>query len=33
MALKNHDPRESSAAMERHIRNVERSFFYEEDGG
>ncbi|MDR2630154.1 MAG: FadR family transcriptional regulator [Spirochaetaceae bacterium] len=29
MALKNHDPRESAAAMERHIRNVERAFLYE----
>jgi GntR family transcriptional repressor for pyruvate dehydrogenase complex len=29
MALKDHDPRESAAAMERHIRNVERAFFYE----
>ncbi|MFP3090826.1 FadR family transcriptional regulator [Treponema sp. TIM-1] len=29
MALKNHDPQESAAAMERHIRNVERAFFYE----
>jgi GntR family transcriptional repressor for pyruvate dehydrogenase complex len=28
-ALKNHDPQESARAMERHIRNVERSFFYE----
>jgi GntR family transcriptional repressor for pyruvate dehydrogenase complex len=29
MALKNHDPRESAAAMERHIRNVEQAFLYE----
>ena len=28
MALKNHDPRESAAAMERHIRNVEHAFLY-----
>jgi GntR family transcriptional repressor for pyruvate dehydrogenase complex len=29
VALKNHDRQESAAAMERHIRNVERVFFYE----
>jgi DNA-binding GntR family transcriptional regulator len=29
MALTNHDPQESAAAMERHIRNVEPAFFYE----
>jgi GntR family transcriptional repressor for pyruvate dehydrogenase complex len=28
-ALRNHDPRESAAAMERHIRNAERVFLYE----
>jgi GntR family transcriptional repressor for pyruvate dehydrogenase complex len=31
MALKNHDPQESAAVMERHIRNVERAFFYEKE--
>jgi GntR family transcriptional repressor for pyruvate dehydrogenase complex len=29
MALKNHDGRESAAAMERHIRNVEQAFLHE----
>jgi DNA-binding GntR family transcriptional regulator len=28
-ALKNHDRRESAAAMERHIRNVEQAFLHE----
>ncbi|MDR2245150.1 MAG: FadR family transcriptional regulator [Treponema sp.] len=28
-ALKSHDPEKSAAAMEEHIRNVEKAFFYE----